>query len=439
VQTHQIAIVCPRELFLLQFLSTSQRYRAVASESVVDLKLHPHHQDFSFPGKFAFTATLGFSCCRLISDRFSIDYRPECSIPDLHCLNLVFDLTPFTGNLKFSSRFDRWIFYFPAMTTRSSTGRGRGRGRSTASPADRSRSTTSPAPLNLEKEWEVSESTEASLTKLVEAGVLPPKAMVGWRPPTGETFPSPNTGEVVVFEDYFFRGFGLPAIPFFRDFLVLMGLSLCNLPPNTILHFSTYIYLCECWLGIEPHFNLFRHFFRLVRRGGNGSRIVGSVYLKLRDDRQGEYIPMPLSSNIPGWQKRWFYMQEQDLATPLSASTSHLPTPTTEWTLEPHGSGDLAEIAELKKMIADSGVEGPHVAKLFMERRCQPLKARIHSGFEYSGLDDPTREVRSHLATNDVDRRLAKLFEMGKLQSTHPARAAYSRSHPRPEVIMFLI
>ena len=310
------------------------------------------------------------------------------------------------------------------MTTRSSSNRGR----------SHSRSTTSPPPVDLEKEWEPSESTEASLSKLVEAGVLPAKELVGWQPPTGESFPSPNTGEVVVFEDYFIRGFGLPAIPFFRDFLVLMGLSLCNLPPNTILHFSTFICLCECWLGIEPHFNLFRHFFRLNRRGGSGSRIVGSVYLKLRDDRQAEYISMPLASNIPGWQKRWFYIQEQDAAMPLSASTSHLPMQSPEWALEPVGDGDLAEIAELKKLMAESGVEGPHVAKLFMERRCQPLKNRSHSGYEYAGLEDPTREVRPHLPTVDLERRLAKLFEMSKLRSAHPARAPFSKEYPRPEV-----
>ena len=119
---------------------------------------------------------------------------------------------------------------------------------------------------------------------------------------------------------------------------------------------------------------------------------------------------------------------------PLSASTTHRPVQSPQWALEPLGAGDLAEVAELKKLMTESGVEGPHVAKLFMERRCQPLKKRNHSGYEYSGLEDTTREVRSHLSKQDVERRLAKLFEMGKLQSAHPARAPYSKDHPRPEV-----
>jgi len=119
---------------------------------------------------------------------------------------------------------------------------------------------------------------------------------------------------------------------------------------------------------------------------------------------------------------------------PLSASTSHLPVQSPQWALEPVGDGELAEIAELKKLMAESGVEGPHVAKLFMERRCQPLKKRNHSGYEYSGLEDTTREVQSHLSSRDLERRLARLFEMGKLQSAHPTRAPYSKDHPRPEV-----
>jgi hypothetical protein len=127
-------------------------------------------------------------------------------------------------------------------------------------------------------------------------------------------------------------------------------------------------------------------------------------------------------------------MQEQDATMPLSASASHLPVQSPQWALEPVGDGDLAEIAELKKLMAESGVEGPHVAKLFMERRCQPLKSRSHSGYEYSGLDDPTREMRTHLSVSHLERRLAKLFEMSKLQSAHPARAPYSKEHPRPEV-----
>ena len=71
---------------------------------------------------------------------------------------------------------------------------------------------------------------------MVEAGVLPDRVTTGWRPALGEPFLMPHTNEVVVFEDYFWRGLGFPVHPFLRDMLELWVASLYNLHPNTILH-----------------------------------------------------------------------------------------------------------------------------------------------------------------------------------------------------------
>ena len=49
---------------------------------------------------------------------------------------------------------------------------------------------------------------------MVMVGVLPDRVTGGWRPAIGEPFPMPNTDEVVVFEDYFWRGLGFPVHPF---------------------------------------------------------------------------------------------------------------------------------------------------------------------------------------------------------------------------------
>ena len=85
-----------------------------------------------------------------------------------------------------------------------------------------------------DEEWVPSRTGEAELNRLVEAGVLPDRATAGWRPALGESFPTPHTDEVVVFEDYFWRGLGFPIHPFLRDLLELWVVSLCNLHPNTI-------------------------------------------------------------------------------------------------------------------------------------------------------------------------------------------------------------
>ena len=144
---------------------------------------------------------------------------------------------------------------------------------------------------------------------MVTAGVLPDHVTGGWRLAIGEPFPMTNTDEVVVFEDYFWRGLGFPVHPFLRDLLVFWSISLCNLHPNTILHILIFIHFYEAFLGILPHFNLFRHLFWLKKKGGGGSKVVGGVYLQLRDGMASEYINVPLNTSLKGWNSKWFYMK----------------------------------------------------------------------------------------------------------------------------------
>ena len=112
-----------------------------------------------------------------------------------------------------------------------------------------------------DKEWVLSLMGETELNEMVEAGVLPDPVTAGWRPADGEPYPMPHTDELVVFEDYFWHGLGLPVHPFLRGLLEFWGASLCNLHPNTILHIFVFIHFCKVYLGILPHFNLFRHLF----------------------------------------------------------------------------------------------------------------------------------------------------------------------------------
>jgi len=60
------------------------------------------------------------------------------------------------------------------------------------------------------KEWWKSRSNEQTIEDLVTMGVLHNKELVGWRAPEGEGYPDPQLGEIVVFEDFFKRGFGVP-------------------------------------------------------------------------------------------------------------------------------------------------------------------------------------------------------------------------------------
>jgi hypothetical protein len=152
--------------------------------------------------------------------------------------------------------------------------------------------------INCDKEWVRSVSDETTLNNLVVHGVLPDRATAGWCLAAGENFPMPYSDELVVFNDYFFRGFGIPIHPFLRGLIDYYGVSLCNLCPNSILHVAIFINPYESYLGILPHFDLFRHFFCLKIRRGAGSRVIGSAYLQLRDGMASHYIIVPLNTNV---------------------------------------------------------------------------------------------------------------------------------------------
>ena len=141
---------------------------------------------------------------------------------------------------------------------------------------------------------------EKDLLRMVTDKVLPTKSLIGWRATDGELFPTTNTGELVVFEPFFYRGFLLPTNKFFRGLLHFYGIELVHLNPNSILQIAAFIHLCEAFLGIEPHFALFRHLFALrpIQRGK--TCVVGGAALHLRYGRADKYLGLALKTSLKG-------------------------------------------------------------------------------------------------------------------------------------------
>ena len=71
-----------------------------------------------------------------------------------------------------------------------------------------------------------------------------------------------------------------------------------------------FINLCEAYLGIFPHFDLFHHFFYLKMRGGARSKVVGNANLQLQDRIVSQYIIVQLNMNLKYWACRWFYIRQ---------------------------------------------------------------------------------------------------------------------------------
>lgn len=77
-------------------------------------------------------------------------------------------------------------------------------------------------------------SGREDLEKMIFDGVLPDEATASWHPAAGERYPDPQPGELVVFEDCFYRWFGLPAHPFVRKFLSYYGILHIHLHPQQL-------------------------------------------------------------------------------------------------------------------------------------------------------------------------------------------------------------
>jgi hypothetical protein len=142
--------------------------------------------------------------------------------------------------------------------------------------------------------------TEEQIQALATHRLLRTKTEVGWRLTAGEEFLTERTGETFVFLAHIERGFGVPTGDFFRGLLFFYRIELVHLVPNTITIISSFIHLCEVYLGIALHFHLWCHFFEL--RKMLKSEVVGSVGFMLCWYMKPEYIDLVLPDNTTNWK-----------------------------------------------------------------------------------------------------------------------------------------
>jgi hypothetical protein len=85
-------------------------------------------------------------------------------------------------------------------------------------------------------------------------------------------------------------------------------LELVHLVPNSITVVSTFIHYSEAYLGISPHFLLWRYFF-CVKSTGKRSGPVGAVMFNLRSGLKAEWIDTDLPTTPLGGGRSGFTLQ----------------------------------------------------------------------------------------------------------------------------------
>jgi hypothetical protein len=109
--------------------------------------------------------------------------------------------------------------------------------------------------------WIPSSFNDTDLKKAKREGFLSESTEIIF--PRDEAIPSPPTGFWVMFLALLFCGLSLPAHEFLRGLLFVYGVQLHQLTPNSLLHIACFITLCEAFLGVDPHWILWKYLFRL--------------------------------------------------------------------------------------------------------------------------------------------------------------------------------
>jgi hypothetical protein len=85
------------------------------------------------------------------------------------------------------------------------------------------------------------------------------------------------------------------------------------LTPNVILHLAIFITTCEAFLGIDPHWGLWKKIFFVKHySSSNGSFITGGVGFVVR--KEVNYFNFPMRESVQGWRLKWFYLKEPSTA-----------------------------------------------------------------------------------------------------------------------------
>jgi hypothetical protein len=114
---------------------------------------------------------------------------------------------------------------------------------------------------------------------LLKSGFIRGKEVDMWRATAGDPYPmEKNPDETPMFTRFAERGLALPASDFFKGILECYGIEHLNINPNGIFHTSVFMHFCEAFLGIKPHWVLFRKFFRVKPQpSANNTRVVGGA------------------------------------------------------------------------------------------------------------------------------------------------------------------
>jgi hypothetical protein len=267
--------------------------------------------------------------------------------------------------------------------------------------------------------WPSSTVVVGDLEALLADGLLRPLSggpQLEWMA-SSEADPTPPPGYMVSFIPFHERGFGVPASRFMRALLHYYGVELHNFNPNSIVQAAIFAAVCEGFLGIDPHWDLWTHLFsaELFASTTEAKKVrmavrAGGCTLQLRPGRAQLYIPAILVSSNKGWQRRWFYLRNNDGRLPSFSQRVVIAVGSNwRWGATRAKQEMLQPLLDALQKLRDEGLTSAGVVAAIHRRRVLPLAERwLQLSEMKQGVDLEGSQMSSaSLSADDLRRRVA--------------------------------
>ncbi|KAK1649846.1 hypothetical protein QYE76_067651 [Lolium multiflorum] len=268
-------------------------------------------------------------------------------------------------------------------------------------------------------EWERSKISTQDINLLKKLGISKKSKALCF--PSEESYPTPSMEYRVSFVDHLIRGLSAPIHPFLRRLLFVYGLQLHHLTPNSILHISIFITLCESFLGVQPNWALWKRIFFCRRNGSaNVAYNIGGVVISVRPDV--DYFDVKFPDSVQGWRKKWLYIHEEnhgcaeDNIPPFDGAEKIYRR--RSWdaeATEEQKTATEALMTRIRELQNTRGQElsGIQITAYFLRIRVQPLQARKNPLWKYAGDKDVDR-LSVDLSVKDLEKLVRKISSLSK-------------------------
>jgi hypothetical protein len=295
--------------------------------------------------------------------------------------------------------------------------------------------------------WVTSAITKKEVEKAKTDGLISDSDSIKF--PSIERISQPPSGYRVMFLAFLLRRLSLPAHEFLRGLLFVYSVQLHQLTSNSILHIACFVTLCESFLGIEPHFLLWRSIFRLRPNVALARKPeLGRAVVFVRPEAQ--YLKFSMAASVQGWRTKWFYIKDRKASPEYEHGLAPFDASKEVKKLASWDSLPLdAEMEQITPLLSHiqalkggkgGALLGIQLMAFFVQRRVQSLQLCLTKLWSYSGLEDPARISEDLIQKQDVDKRVRSLTKLTKDHAVAELAAGYFDSvHPLHEVYVCLL